>query len=258
MTSASAPNKIDNTKSLRTRFDDVYNRSIIGNGFFEGDEYYRKERERYWRSLSLLMESAPPPPAAILEIGGGQLAILCNQLFGYDCDVADVSNTFSSSVERNGLKFYQYNLLTGEGNLSAKKYDIIVLLEVIEHIPVPAHVVFESLKTLLSKGGILFITTPNLFRIRNLVRMISGVEFLDRFELPNGNEGLGHQLEYSANHLTWQMRRANLEVVMVRHDQLGHVGHTLKARIGRYLAAPLGIRPKWRDGLAAVARKTGD
>jgi len=258
MTSASASSGPESLNTLRARFDEVYDRNIIGNGFFESDDYYRRERERYWRSLNLLREVALPPPASMLEIGGGQLAILCNKLFGYECDVADVSNAFSSSVKRNSLKFFQHNLLTGEGDLTTQRYNVIILLEVIEHIPIPAYVILNRLKALLNEGGIVFITTPNLFRIRNLVRMVAGVEFLDRFELPTGTEGLGHQLEYSADHLSWQILRAKMEIVMIRHDQLGHIGHTLKARIGRYFAAPLGVRPKWRDELVAVARKRND
>jgi SAM-dependent methyltransferase len=136
-----------------------------------------------------------------------------------------------------------------------EKFDLIILLEVIEHIPLPPHVVIERIKTLLNSGGILFITTPNLFRIRNLIRMFMGIEFLDRFTLPEPGQGLGHQHEYSADHLSWQIQRAGLDVVLLKHDQFGRKGHSLKSKLGRTILAPLLLRPKWRDGIAIAARK---
>ena len=35
----------------RTKFDLLYDMSIVGTGFFESDDYYRFDKERYWRSL---------------------------------------------------------------------------------------------------------------------------------------------------------------------------------------------------------------
>lgn len=85
--------------------------------------------------------------------------------------------------------------------------------------------------------------------------MAAGIEFLDRFQTPQDGEGLGHQLEYSADHLRWQLERAGMEAVMMKHDELGRVGHSLKPRLGRKLLAPLRLRPIWRDALVAAARK---
>ena len=59
----------------------------------------------------------------------------------------------------------------------------------------------------------------------------------------------------SADYLRWQLERAGMEVVMLKHDELGRVGHSLKARLGRKLLAPLRLRPIWRDALVAAARK---
>ncbi|MDO8944621.1 MAG: hypothetical protein Q7U75_15670, partial [Desulfobacterales bacterium] len=78
--------------------------------------------------------------------------------------------------------------------------------------------------------------------------------FLDRFMLPQPGQGLGHQLEYSANHLSWQIERAGMSRIFIEHDELGRVGHSPGARLARRLLAPLRLRPIWRDGLVAAAR----
>jgi hypothetical protein len=242
-------------ENVRARFDQIYETCIIGSGFGESDDYYRLERERYWRSLNLLCRLGLPTPARLLEIGGGQLAVLFKGLFNDDCTVADISEVCAPPLHRQGVKFFKYNLTEALGVERELRYDVVVLLEVIEHVPLPAYVILERIKPFLGSAGILFLTTPNLFRIRNLVRMFLGVEFLDRFQLPGPGQGLGHQLEYSADHLRWHLHRANMEIIMLQHDELGHIGHSVKARLGRSLTAPLRLRPMWRDGLVVAARK---
>jgi 2-polyprenyl-3-methyl-5-hydroxy-6-metoxy-1,4-benzoquinol methylase len=242
-------------EGLRSRFDNIYDSRIIGSGFFENDDYYRAERERYWRSLELLCTLDFPTPARILEIGGGQLALLRKELFGDNCTVADITQQYVTPLQKAGIELVTFNLMDAKATETIHdQFDIIILLEVIEHIPLPAYVVFEHIKPLLRPNGLLFLTTPNLFRLRNLVRMALGIEFLDRFMLPQPGQGLGHQLEYSASHLQWQLERAGMEIVMLRHDSLGRTGHSLKARLARKILAPFDLRPIWRDGLIAVAR----
>jgi SAM-dependent methyltransferase len=251
-----AQTRTDHLGNLRPTFDRIYSSHIVGTGFCESDDYYRYDKERYWRSLELFSELDLPQPANILEIGGGQMAVLCKLLFNDNCVVGDISERYVAPLEKVGVPFIRYNLLE-PSDLPSKEqsFDCIILLEVIEHIPLPAYVVFGNIQRLLKKGGILFLTTPNLFRLRNLVRMILGNEFLDHFALPEPEEGLGHQLEYSAPHLRWQLERAGMEVLMMKHDELGRAGHSRKTRLARSLLAPLRLRPKWRDGIAAAARK---
>lgn len=240
---------------LRKRFDAIYDTRIVGGGFFESDDYYRNDKERYWRSLWWLDRLNLASPLRILEIGGGQLALLRHLLNGDDCTVGDISHAYAAPLDRAGVNVVTLNLMDSELPAFDSAFDLIILLEVVEHVPVPAHAVIERIKPLLKPNGVLFLTTPNLFRLRNLVRMIRGVEFLDRFMLPQPGQGLGHQIEYSADHLKWQIERANMDVIMLEHDSLGRKGHSPKAQLGRRLLAPLEMRPIWRDGLVAAARK---
>jgi SAM-dependent methyltransferase len=240
--------------ALRSRFDEVYSNNVIGAGFFESDEYYRLERERYWKSLNILRGLNFPDKGKMLEIGGGQMAVLCKRLFGNDCVVGDVSNTYRAPLQRQQIPFIECNLMREDICDSNEQFDLVLLLEVIEHIPLPAYVIFERIRRILKPNGILFLTTPNLFRLRNLFRMFFGIELFDRFLLPQPGQALGHQLEYSADHLKWQVERAGMQIISLKHDELGHIGHSAKARFARKCLAPLRMRPLWRDELVVVAK----
>ncbi len=241
-------------KSLRSRFDEIYDSCVLVGGFSESAEYYRIERERFWRSLQLLLPLDIPSTAKLLEIGGGQLALVFHKLFGNACAVADISEEYSAPIRGAGIDFFQYNLSKDPPLAREGSFDVVVLLEVVEHLPFPAYILLERVKRFLKPNGLIFLTTPNLFRVRNLLRMSLGMEYLDRFRFAGPDESLGHQLEYSGDHLRWQIERANMKVVMIGHDEFGRKGHSLTMRIGRALSAPLRLRPKWRDGLVAAAR----
>jgi 2-polyprenyl-3-methyl-5-hydroxy-6-metoxy-1,4-benzoquinol methylase len=241
-------------RQLRHRFDEIYDSFIVGGGFFESGDYYKNDRERYWRSLELLCQVELPIPAKILEVGGGQIALICKALFGDDGTVADISQKYAAPLRKADIELVTFNLMDAKPHEIASQFDVIVMLEVIEHIPLPAHLAFERLKPLLRPNGVIFLTTPNLFRLRNVIRMIRGVEFLDRFTLPEPGQGLGHQLEYSASHLRWQLERAGMKIIMLKHDSLGRTGHSVRARVARTLLAPLDMRPIWRNNLVVAAR----
>jgi SAM-dependent methyltransferase len=238
----------------RAAFDRVYNEHVMGGAFAEIAVYYEMARARYWRSLQLLCDIGLSGQERVVEFGGGQMAILLNKMFGMDCTVADISEEFRAPVDRVGLPFVVGNIANEPAIAGGGRYDLIIMLEVIEHIPEPPYVTLKKLKAILDAGGRIFLTTPNLFRLRNTARMIMGRDFLDEFQIAEAGQGLGHQMEYSAEHFSWQVRKAGFDVQAIRRDQLGAVGHSMKARIARTLLAPLLLRDAWKEELVVMAR----
>jgi SAM-dependent methyltransferase len=238
----------------RAAFDRVFDDHILVGAFAEIADYYETARERYWRSLQLLCEIGLSGRERVVEFGGGQLAILLNKMFGMDCTVADIRDEYRAPIDRVGLPFVIGNIGNEPAVAGGARYDLVILLEVIEHIPEPPYVTMEKLKAILNPGGRIYMTTPNLFRLRNIARMVLGRDFLDWFAYAEPGQGLGHQMEYSLEHFSWQMRRAGFGVQSIRHDQLGAVGHSTKARIARALLKPLLLRDVWKEELVAMAR----
>jgi 2-polyprenyl-3-methyl-5-hydroxy-6-metoxy-1,4-benzoquinol methylase len=134
-------------------------------------------------------------------------------------------------------------------------YDLVILCEVIEHMPVPPYTILEKIKTWIKPGGWLFLTTPNLYRFRNLIRLALGMRVFDTFCIPEKGKSIGHPLEYSLSHLQWQLGQAGFQQIHIELKQLDNAGATLTSQLGRILASPFLLRPLWRDKLVAIAQK---
>jgi hypothetical protein len=117
-------------------------------------------------------------------------------------------------------------------------------------------VVFANLLPAIAMGGHLLVTTPNLYRLRNLVRLASGRRVFDYFLVPGPDQPVGHFLEYSQEQLEWHVRKADLQIVESSVRQLTWGGGHLAARLARRAVAPLlAVRPLWRDNLLVLARR---
>jgi SAM-dependent methyltransferase len=238
----------------RRRFDEAYDRHILHGDFFEKPPYYHYARERYWESLVELMTLPIAVTDRVVELGGGQICLLLREMFGMaNVAVADVNAEHARYITDRGIAFIEFDIMNPSTNATGDA-DLVVMLEVIEHIPVPGYIVLERLRTLAKPTGRIFLTTPNLFRLPNLVRMARGRDFLDRFSYAEPGQALGHQLEYTKNHLAWQIERAGMQSEFIRMRTMGEYGFTTKARLARRLLSPLTKREAWRDGMAASMR----
>lgn len=242
------------THFTRPQFDAVYERVILNSGFFETPRYYHVRRDRYWNTFRHYAALPIEHPASVLEIGGGQIALLAQEIFRDRATVGDISEAYAEAVTRRGVNFV-YCDLTREIPESGQ-YDVIVLCEVVEHLPVPLHGILEKLVALLAPGGHVFVTTPNLYRLRNLVRMALGKPIFCHWFYPEPGHSLGHVIEFSQEHLVWQMEQAGLINVHCEITQLVNRGHTTLANLGRRVSVPLlHLRPLWKDNLVASGQR---
>lgn len=141
-------------------------------------------------------------------------------------------------MTRHGVDFRRCDLIRDD--LPERgAFDAAVLCEVVEHLPVPLHLVLEKVLRWVRPGGFVFLTTPNLYRLRNVVRLATGRELFCPLYYPEPGQGIGHPFEFSADHLRWHMERAGLEGVVVELTQLTMRGSSPGAEVARLAAWPL-------------------
>jgi SAM-dependent methyltransferase len=232
-------------------FFDTYENLIVGRDFVEYEDYYRQSRTRFWKCFQKIDALGLPERTTVLDIGGGIMAVLLQRLLGFDAAVGDVNERSREDVTALGLKFQIIDLFSDDPQ-SGALYDLVVLQEVIEHIPHPPYLVFERIKKILKEDGILFVTTPNGHRFRNIIYMLAGREILDKYRYPGPGEALGHQHEYTMSQMLWQAGRAGMDIISSEYYEDGFKGASIKARIARSLTAPVQVVPHLRNGIMMV------
>ncbi len=113
---------------------------------------------RFYKSLLKKITTAS---IAVLDVGGGTGDVLdtlkkADKRINYT-EIIDIDNKAKPSAEKKG---HVYTVSTIEEYTTNKKFDVILLLNIIEHISNPAGMIAKA-GQLLATGGIIIIKTPN-------------------------------------------------------------------------------------------------
>lgn len=240
----------------RAMFDKAYDAEILDRTFVEDLQYYHASRTRFWHAFLRISELDLPPGSVAVDIGGGIMGVLMDRLLGFDVIVADVTDEARADIERLGLRFVNIDLFR-DLDPPTTGADLVVLQEVIEHIPQPPYLVLRRIAQMLRSGGRLFLTTPNGHRFRNLLYMVLGREILGIYRYPEeGGEALGHQHEYTRKQMIWQAEHAGYTAERAEYYQDGWTGASIKARIAWWVTAPVGLIGYMRNGISMTLRYT--
>lgn len=129
-------------------------------------------------------------------------------------------------------------------------YDLIVFMEVLEHLYTPPDRVLRYLSSLLAKGGIIITTTPNAAWLKNRLKMILG---RNPFELLKADRrDMGHIREYTRAELETVFTTVGLEKLRFERRGLYHFNNLKDNIYSRF--ADL-THPSLRRTLIAVHQK---
>jgi ubiquinone/menaquinone biosynthesis C-methylase UbiE len=234
-----------------------YDQLILGRDFVEYKDYYRNSVNRFWKAFDRIQRLGLPKGAKVIDIGGGIMAVLLANIHGMDSCVGDVNRRSADDVASHGLRFLEIDLLS-DAHVPDEQFDLVVLQEVIEHLPQPPYVVFQRVQRFMKPGGILFLTTPNGSRLRNILYMLMGRQVLDNFRYPEPSEAMGHQLEYTLHQILWQLQRARMPLVFGEQYDDGWAGASFSAKLAHKLFAPANLLPHLRNGLIVAAKRPSE
>lgn len=243
----------DTAKWNEGAFREAYTRLIEKGVFLEDRDYYPRYRSRYRETLKYVWNLPVAAPARVADVGGGQFAVLLRELRGDEASVLDVSAKYADYLRSIGIAHHVCDLLHDE--VPSEGLDVIVIAEVVEHLSTPPYLALEKLRRALRPGGYMIVTTPNLFRLRNVVRMLQGRDYTARFHYPERGAPIGHVMEFSRAHLAWQIERAGFELVRIDYRQFFHHPRAVADWLLYWLGSPMFLRPTCRDHLVAVAMR---
>ncbi|MEM2293535.1 MAG: class I SAM-dependent methyltransferase [Nitrososphaerota archaeon] len=161
---------------------------------------------------SVLLSIKLPSSSRLLDIGcsTGDLTVhIANklgitQIFGVDIDKEALSK-----ARAKGITAYLVDVSREELPFAENSFEVCVMLNVIEHIENPDHVIREAYRV-LKRGGFLILTTPNLTSWYNRVLILLGKPILGidlsakwRYIYPLGIEQVisGHRRLYTLDSL---------------------------------------------------------
>ena len=162
------------------------------------------------RTFNVILRQLPGEQLSAMDVGGGSGWIL-NEIRAADhrvkrTAVVDITASAAEAARRNGHEFYCVPI---EEFDTAEKFDLILLLNLIEHVGQPVKVL-EKIASLLSPAGIVLVKTPNyrsfdadVFRHRNW----------------GGYHCPRHWVLYNEASFRTAAMRAGLEVISAKYTQ---------------------------------------
>ena len=122
--------------------------------------YYHYLRIQKWFDLLTYVFALNMNINTCLDIGcnRGYFSVILGEL-GIQVDALDLHLNHSTTIEHPNVKYWQADFLEWD---TSQKYDLILSLEIYEHIPVQRRTVFmEKVASSLNGGGFLLFSGPN-------------------------------------------------------------------------------------------------
>jgi len=161
-------------------------------------EYARTHARRIKLTINQISQYKHPVGPKILEIGAGEY---------YQSMMRDIfpggkftlmGKPISTGEHRNDLEYKEFDLETNNWPVDQNSYDIVIALEVLEHIFWDPMLFFIEINKALRLGGVLYITTPNLASWRSIRALITHyAPFLYMPFCPGQPRYVSHRREYT-------------------------------------------------------------
>jgi SAM-dependent methyltransferase len=138
-----------------------------------------------------------------------------------------------------------------------EEFGFAILTEVFEHLHIDPLFVLSEVNRVLRPGGVLFLSTPNLYSLDKVVRYLRGGGFNDplaQFQFLRKVGHMGHIREYSVREMTRLLEYSGFEVIDVvyrnYHDYGGGV-------VGFAVRCAHALLPRMKARQIILCRKVG-
>jgi SAM-dependent methyltransferase len=214
--------------------------------------YHQRSRDRYVRTVRLVLEQIDDRrEMRIAEIGPGPIVVALRRMF--QCETTAIGllkGRWRSELEQEGIGTVIWDLtepLPPEDHEGS--YDVVVLCEVIEHLNRWPIEVLTDVKKLLKSNGLLVLSTVNMVRLVNRLRVMGGQSPL-RNPFERTEDGINHVREYTLAEMTYYLERAGF--VPIKAERWSCYESSVTGKLARCIGA---LFPNMANYFAIVARK---
>lgn len=225
---------------------------------------FNDHQTRYKKDLELINRYFKG--GKILDIGANPFHLtFCLKQLGFEVTGVDINPyLFKSFLDKHNLVIKKTNIETEELPFKTNTFDFIIFNEVFEHLRINPIFTLKEINRVLKPGGILLLTTPNLYAIHKIFMFNLGKSFnnaYDEFNKLNIYGYMGHIREYSTSEIRKFLQNTNFKIenVVYRHDYSffnypGFNNIFIKFS-GLMVDLLMMIIPHWRRHLVFIAKK---
>ena len=146
----------------------------------------------------------------ILDLGCRDCAMsqkYLESVSNYSFTGVDIDNNAIERARNKGLRVVNQDIETFLTENISKKFDLIVLSEVLEHLVDPI-AILKKINLILKENALLIITVPNAFRLKNRIKFLFGINF---------EEDYTHVQWFNERILQQYLEDANFKAVKFRY-----------------------------------------
>jgi 2-polyprenyl-3-methyl-5-hydroxy-6-metoxy-1,4-benzoquinol methylase len=199
------------------------------------------------------------PGSTVLEVGPGygHVSLTLHRL-GYKVQASECPETLGTgqcaAVIEAGIGITPWDLHTDACPFEPNSFDLIICSEVLEHLQISLTAAIRKISQALKTDGVIIVTTPNIYRVTNLRRILRDGNITDPFpDEPAVVKGIvvdrrHHQREPTMTEILTAVRANYLEVV--KADYFNSVWRPTRSEIAFAL-----LPRRFRDHLLVVAKR---
>ncbi len=216
-------------------------------------DYLHESAPRYRDDLALVRRHHRG--GAILEVGAFPFQFsYCLARLGFEARAVDLEpRRLAPFVERHGLAAVRCDVEREPIPLGGGRAPLILLSEVFEHLHHDPLQALRHLHAALAPGGVLILTTPNLYSLRTTLSFLAGRSINDpvtEWEKVQRLGHAGHIREYSTREIRRLLAATGFATREVRYRSRWR---TPWRKGGRLVDAARALLPRWRETQVIVA-----